>query len=500
MHHCLKIPELLQTIVSFVESDSALLSLAQTRLFHEPALDSLWENPGYEGLHRFLACFPRGIFRFIHRSKNPARLQAVVPLRPIAPDHWTRPNEYARRIRKLKICPSSELSKTALPLLFVFLPTSSCGVLFPRLRELCCSFGDEDEASSVHLLPSLLAPTLSSLSLECHASPERTNNVLAAVAPLLVTRDFCLTRFTIYCSRRDSDPSDSKSLLALVPFLAATASLKVLDICGPCTCTWEAIAELPHLTNLTIWELKALDWRRPSPDRTPFPSLTTLWIYHAVISGTNQGLFDLFRMHRLERLKIDAIVESTTAEMTHLVESLSRTLSHHALIRLDLTCDDPCPVWTLERSTILMLACFSNLQMVQMTAADFNNKTLRAMARCWPHLRRLELSPAYDSAYPGLTIAALLPLAQYCPELFHLSLCLDASDQFIPQDADVTISQHNMRTIYLQGSPIKSPQLVAGFLLRIFPGLCQVYDENGVTTEEEEMWGQVDEIVRENFE
>lgn len=47
MHHCLEIQELLENIVAFVDSASALWALATTsRSFSESALDMLWGKHG----------------------------------------------------------------------------------------------------------------------------------------------------------------------------------------------------------------------------------------------------------------------------------------------------------------------------------------------------------------------------------------------------------------------------------------------------------------------
>ena len=72
---------------------------------------------------------------------------------------------------------------------------------------------------------------------------------------------------------------------------------------------------------------------------------------------------------------------------------------------------------------------------------------------------------------PSCTLSGILAFAQYCHDLVHLHLSLDATELVVPEPAAIPFpcAHQRLRTLHVADSPIKSPERVASFLTRFFP-------------------------------
>ncbi|KAJ7077437.1 hypothetical protein B0H15DRAFT_805245 [Mycena belliarum] len=104
----------------------------------------------------------------------------------------------------------------------------------------------------------------------------------------------------------------------------------------------------------------------------------------------------------------------------------------------------------------------------------FDDADVRAMARAWPALVVLSVTPPRASS-PGVHLYTLWALATGCPKLQLLALEVnaDVSTAFRVEDAgdEMICSRRSMEEFNLHCSPCGDPSLVAGFLNVAFPQL-----------------------------
>ncbi|KAL1752681.1 hypothetical protein FB107DRAFT_219443, partial [Schizophyllum commune] len=96
----------------------------------------------------------------------------------------------------------------------------------------------------------------------------------------------------------------------------------------------------------------------------------------------------------------------------------------------------------------------------------------------WPRIRWLALSGTRQAPASGkpsrCTLPALLWFAHHCAELAWLEIDLDAHVVVIPSGLSSEATQHSLRTLLVNHSPIASSADVAQFLARHFPEIRNI--------------------------
>ncbi len=114
---------------------------------------------------------------------------------------------------------------------------------------------------------------------------------------------------------------------------------------------------------------------------------------------------------------------------------------------------------------------------------NLNDATLGRAARAWPEICLLELGPDHAQKDTLVTLAALVPFAQYCPKLHTLGFTLDADLSRLPTDlcesrAGVGGGRRALQVLKVGRARIADPQGVAAFLVDLFPRLGYIRDDN----------------------
>ncbi|KAL1713108.1 hypothetical protein EV715DRAFT_212308 [Schizophyllum commune] len=119
------------------------------------------------------------------------------------------------------------------------------------------------------------------------------------------------------------------------------------------------------------------------------------------------------------------------------------------------------------------------------------------MAKSWPCLQHLSITHT-STMDPSCTLSGILAFAQYCHDLVHLHLPLDATELVVPEPAAIPFpcAHQRLRTLHVADSPISSPGRVASFLTRFFPnlgadGLIAYPRDEG----REKMWSVVRQLI-----
>jgi hypothetical protein len=131
---------------------------------------------------------------------------------------------------------------------------------------------------------------------------------------------------------------------------------------------------------------------------------------------------------------------------------------------------------------------------VDPSSVDLCDNDLLEFAKSLPQLRSLVFSEDYVlNNLPNCTFIGMQHVIQFCPNLQHLTLCVDARQ--IPifatqSDGEYPVGFH-LTTLDLQNSPVSNAEDVASYLIMLFPALKNfwtAYNDGGTDFEE----GQVD--------
>jgi hypothetical protein len=137
--------------------------------------------------------------------------------------------------------------------------------------------------------------------------------------------------------------------------------------------------------------------------------------------------------------------------------------------------------YVLDNVQLRPLLSFSDLTHVEISAPagfDLDDATIADMVRAWLHVQTLKFHASNFHVQSNVTLAGLLSLAQYCLQLSHLELSLDAStvSQWEAQKMNTKrVRQSRLTSLYMFNSPIASPLAEVVFLSNVSPKLSHVY-------------------------
>ncbi|KII86179.1 hypothetical protein PLICRDRAFT_280623 [Plicaturopsis crispa FD-325 SS-3] len=499
MNRCLRISDITSLVCSELldahgrASLGDLARLARTcRALCDPALDILWRT--LWSLNPLICTLPADLWESTE-SENAYGItrKDIFFLRPIKDTDWTRFLLYARRVRVLNFddpsigravnfrhagVPSAlHVSAPALPLL-------------PNLQVLALN---EEEALVPHL-GMLLHPELTSFSC-VYSSLLDLPPRISLLTSLPVT---CpgLTSLTVYsgCIPKDEGPF----IVALSGVVGAWRGLTQLDVPGLTSSGIQYVAALPSLWSLTLRNLDLVDTQHARPPLS-FPSLRSIDICATTLPTCTAFLSLLPPQHpSLRAVKVRILTQDTPSkQFPAFFEALATHCAPLALQRIALGAH-----WrrwhTVPESGVIdttaflaLLLPFHRLERLCVTVPStvgFGDAEVRAMAKSWPRLRALVVSPAF--AHPlrpgGISAAAFVDLVTSCMALEELSMLVDLRH---PMEAGPgrTTSLRRLSTEY---SRISDVAATAAFLSDVCPNLIDVHAGNDL-----ESWREVTKLV-----
>ncbi|KAJ7716728.1 hypothetical protein DFH07DRAFT_762332 [Mycena maculata] len=470
----LDIPELLDMVFGFLDHPSNAANASVCKRWSEIALDTLWRE--VDDLHRLF-----GILGPLQQlGDNPDPDDPYVFIAPPDADDWHRFQKYSRRVRRLSFNADSG---------------------YPRLSATVL----EDVArtrTSLSILPNLLtlswqAPLAWSV-LFMHANvrhfvvwlPEEFTKL---DSPLAYVRDIVSRMPNLTClDLRSNIPMHDMedSMWFLIQNLLKLRKV-VFPRFGFTTRIAEATAQLEDLgcVEFQYWPEQGCGDPNDTGTFSPklklgcFPSLYDLALTVPIAAAT-QFMSASFAPTNLTALYIDSrLVESPTAVnelLTALADTcqLLESLSIITLISETKTFQPLVDVPSEERITFSALRPLQNLpnliifELIHQYPLDLKLEDLDQLARSWPSLRKLVFNnePLVSDECP-LTLKALLPFAQHCPELEQLGIFLNASTADLPTTypADFPKPFPKLKHLSVGVSLIAEEGLVALFLSHLCP-------------------------------
>jgi hypothetical protein len=166
--------------------------------------------------------------------------------------------------------------------------------------------------------------------------------------------------------------------------------------------------------------------------------------------------------------------------MTKFFQVLHERCSHQSLTRIEIDFGAsfvPTRLLDIESDMLWLLLSFTNLQAMIIRSYHLfkvDNDFVEAAATAWPHLCILQLGRGGWGwgESTNVTLAGLIPLARYCPDLTRLSIVVDAT--VVDHSVDILVSNTKLNFLNLGDSVIDDPASVAACLSKIFPHLTSI--------------------------
>jgi hypothetical protein len=401
--------------------------------------------------------------------------------RQFAWSDWTRFKYYARRIQELSVginafanghgtehfshhnTAAQSLDEISINLRALDTMSPSGVPLLCNLRQL--AFSDDPESMKVARF--LLASTIRTIHL-----------------------DFVSDIFT------DSDATTFLALLKIkCPFLEHLEFCRIPDELYPTVsqfiCGWENLqtfwgnqspivtdetfihlASLPALSKLKLnLGNNSLPLALPSQ---PFAGLRDLDLYTHNIGVITDLLKSSHRYHLLPlrslALRFHSPISVQPVELTHVIRD---RCVHSCLTRLALHDASHIPCSSFDSYMLRPLFAFTKLEIVEIyyDLHRIDDTLLGEMAQAWPQLERLTLGNNTEVNGTKVTLAGLVPLARFCPNLEATWLPFDVSNIERPGRK---FRNRQLTKLGIGYSNIKDAMAVAEFLSDIFPNLCSI--------------------------
>ena len=512
-HHPLTQPDLFQCVLDSLEDACCdgterrrtLLTLAQTcRAFSEPSLDRLWSR--LNSLTPLIQCCSSVLdeekaSRFRSMSVFRSRCRNVV--QAPSPSEWAVIRRYSHRIKELRISPLDRPSYDFLQSIDVS-PQS----FLPNLRSLHWRPGLHYSHSSLCnvLLCHLLRPSLESLDINPSNVDDGTFQLFLANYPLLCPN---LKFLTIIIITEKTLPQTIVASLSQA--ITLHNHLEHLRLLAPINdVAFTHIAMSPRLKSLRLLQLDTLHLYRvclPS-DVIPFRNLEILdldvWdlpFVTTLLRPHGQMFRDIHLTYHTKPM-INAISAfftalASTARARSLRSITLRTREDRSIVPIPQESQvgpDVSPFAIhISHDTLHPLARLANLRELRIQLfhwMSLSDDGLISLACHWPHLRALDLrreravdpgvnAPGDQRPWASLeyvTLRGLLAFLACCPDLYSLSLPLDARDVPVntAEGMDGVVCHPVLTRVHLNYAPIHDPRAVATFLECHLPSVTHV--------------------------
>ncbi|KAJ6454257.1 hypothetical protein C8R47DRAFT_1083175 [Mycena vitilis] len=493
MHRALEIPEIFGDICWHLEGHvlsaprrKAFAALARCcKAFHDPAANVLWRRQGT--LNHLLKCLPSHLWEetppdnsTARRSRGELRLLGV-PL----PKEWERCLIYARRIRDLSLTQRWNPGFPTLLVLQVLGETFRGEYMCPHLQSL------HWEPESPSLFPYIrlfLCPHLIHILLAVHpvaSNVSLLNNVGIRYPELKLLK---LGNYS-----NDHSPLLSRISPTIVLQLAKIEFLLVETLDRE---AFDHLSRLPALRDLELRMPTEGDLGPSTPPlgdqiTTLFPALRRVELEFTTIKFAAEFV-DLLSDCHLREFRTSTDVLATHIATGRLYTALASHISHTTLDSLTIAeigdggfSPTPTPPaasiadYVVTGRLLAPLFCFQNITYVQLKAPvgfNLDDATAWDMAHAWRRIRFLQLDASTELHHPtSMSLHGIRAFAKYCKDLVSLKVTVNATT--VPpfdRSPETRLSQQNLRTFDVSGSPISDQYNVARFLSALFPRLVEI--------------------------
>ncbi|TFK67410.1 hypothetical protein BDN72DRAFT_961011 [Pluteus cervinus] len=476
---------ILTRIIWFCEMHGAgRIALARTsKMFFQPAIKPLWKT--CFSLLPLLKLLPEDCWDTLEKLGPNARTVTIFALkRNLTPKDCERLRLYAKYISWIY---HDSLETWAHYNVFYQLK-QACGSdsLTPHLSSLTWIVADEDffPAYTLFVHPDL--PTLYVSLL-----PRTGGTTKGRFAALMNLSIICPNLVDLHL--HDSTDFDAVTLAS--PMVLGFSTLGTLEIDGVSSDVFMYLTQFDNLRGLTIGKVDNIDWiavRQYVGPNLAFPKLAKL----SIRCSTFTSSIELLRLRKPPLSTLCVILQGicTRDEWIELLHAVREQCEGNTLESLEL-CDRPRPVddavggeptpappvqpsLTMEHiQPFLSLRSIQRLSFTPACGTDLNDDNICAIAQALPRLEKLELHTDNRNPSPlhwqKLTIASLVHLARYCPDICHISMWFDASSLALDLARSRLKSedlQRHKQFIFLStgNSSIDDPEAVAAFLEELF--------------------------------
>ncbi|KAF9476859.1 hypothetical protein BDN70DRAFT_995358 [Pholiota conissans] len=518
MHPCLEQADILELIFKEIyyrptgsHTEKDLLALALTcQRFKEPALDTLWDTQLTFGpLIKTL-----GISDAEKESENDAfdrdvRVILTNDSYEPSPEALRRFSSYARRIRRISHVPDARSSileemNTELAVLVKlssWVRSETPGPMFPNLQHL--GFIGTLSWTSIPCLIILLESKITTFSMYWgNLDPKESEVLIGLLGRLGLSIEF-LELTPLSYIRTPIDPNKPSifsempfpiTLSWIIPLLKELRSLS----CGSISLNQLALQNLA--SRCTFYKLQSANTSDdlleaisdPTADiLSPFATLQHLELFEDNFRDFIK-LVDYMQPLALQTLILHHTAPPTASTLADLLHSFSEGQHIASLRQFSIkhtvsefeTINSVNMDIVFDGLTLSPLLSFPNLLIVEIDTPcgfDLRDADIRAMAKAWPQLRRLQLGSKIGWGLPpSVTLVGISELLIHCPRLEDFVVPFGARTD-PPPITNSTPIKKNMTYLYVGNGRAPgdgSEQMaLARFLKHVFPDLCGVGGE-----------------------
>ncbi|KAJ7666757.1 hypothetical protein DFH06DRAFT_1384116 [Mycena polygramma] len=457
MHRALDIPEIVENICQCLSDhylypsrhkDFAFLARC-CKAFHGPAANVLWKEQ--ETLANVLRCLPSYLWEQEASADKHRRFRGEFRLiRAPLPEEWERCLVYARRIRQLSLTRRWDSDFPTRPVLEVLGECFRQDFLCPNLRTIQWM---PELSSSFPYIRLFLGPKISGLYLTVHP----------AAANVSLLSDLGIRYPELKQLKLGNSSNDHSSLLSSISpaIVLQLAKIEYLSVETLDRQAFDHLSRLPSLVSLSL-RIPAEGDIGPTSSppigdqlSSPFPALRSVNLGFSTIEFATE-LINLLRDCHLREFRNGTDVLATNIATGRLYTALASHISHT----------------TLDSLTIAEIddGGFTPV------GFDLDDVTAWDMACAWPRIKFLRLDSSTDLHHSSsMTLHGIRAFAKYCEDLVELKITINATT--VPpfdRSPETRLSQTNLHTFNVSGSPISEPYNVARFLSTLFPCLVKV--------------------------
>lgn len=274
--------------------------------------------------------------------------------------------------------------------------------------------------------------------------------------------------------------------------VTALATLPRLEV----VCCTTPILELPQITNHKRGVLD-LENFIPYVGQDGFQSIRTLQLT-AHLWNVTHFLHSIPTVSRLRELVVKTLTLETAENVEGFFTVVAIMCPGIEILSLSVQYSRMQEFRPLHFSSIApLLACGSlaDFSIESPSMLDIDDAEAISMASSWPRLRNLHLNPlpvpqAFEHVH--MTFISLIALAEHCPNLHYLGLCIRAS--FVPPPEERRLLSRLKTTVLGLRDMDYDQDTVALFLADILPPTC-----TPLSTQLFPILSQVDRTIRDHF-
>ncbi|KAF8999302.1 hypothetical protein BDQ17DRAFT_1427914 [Cyathus striatus] len=517
------IPEILNIICEQLFLNNLTLAcLARTcRALENPALNVFWSH--LNGLSKLLRCLPSHLWE---EKIKPDRSRSIVLLRSLAPQDCERMMQYAKRVWQFEL---DSLSNTGVEtavydVLHAFLKDAK---LFPNIRALVWEGLGVDFCIPFKFFHIFLGPSLYKFDFQCCGNSAQHISMISTLGELYPS----ITSFAFHWpqSVNDDEPQTVKIVSEMIP---KWQHLETLSVSNLTYSALPAVSTLPSLKRLQVNQFET-DVSRLNVQKGGFPALRNLNVVVQTEIADFIRILEHLDSSPVESLTMYFCVDEdhTPASWKNVFAAVRDYCHHDTLLSLNVLDLLEYPKLEPEEKVyqggkgltydaINPLLVFHNLLNIQIDTprglylSDYSET--KAMASSWTRIKILmfKLPPYCQSGKESkITVADLLPFAEYCPHLEKLGLFIDGCSAPNIHEGKLGhgLTQTALTELRVGDSHACNDAFpIAAFLSSVFPSLgciCALPDEDieyydsdaggdgGPRTRSHKVWNVADQLL-----